>query len=60
MKEYADLDKISTISLLEKMRFMELEIEKQVLIYNKIRLELIRRFPDIAKNEEFKEKKVLN
>lgn len=55
-----DLTKISTVALLEKMRFMELEIEKQVLIYNKIRLEIIRRFPTIKDNEEFKEKKVLN
>ena len=53
-----DLTKISLVSIIERMHAIDLEIDKLMLEYEKLRLETIRRFPQVEERVEFKKKEL--
>lgn len=62
-----DITKKSLVDIIKEMTFLEeqiglkqikheKEIQKMILYYERLRLEVIRRFPFVEKEEEFKKK----
>lgn len=51
-----ELNKTPTNQLIKEMTNLDQQIELLMLKYEKIRLELIRRYPNIENKEEFKPK----
>ena len=51
-----DIEKTPTNKLVIEMTLMDKEIDLLLYKYELIRLELIRRFPDLENSEEFKPK----
>ncbi len=54
--DYNDLSKVSHYEIMEEMTRLDKEIDILMLKYEKLRLEMIRRFPPLENSEEFKPK----
>lgn len=51
-----DITKTPTVELIQEMTRLDHEIDIKLLQYEKLRLELVRRFPPLENSEEFKKK----
>lgn len=51
-----ELNKTPTVDLIKEMTNLDQQIELLMLKHEKIRLELVRRFPNVENSEEFKPK----
>lgn len=51
-----DITKIPLVDIMKEMTKIDNEIDLLMLKYEKLRLEVIRRFPNLEINEEFKRK----
>lgn len=54
--DYNDLSKTSLIEIMEEMTKLDKNIELSLLKYERLRLEIIKRFPYLEKEEGFKKK----
>jgi len=54
-----DYEKINTVSLIERMNNIEIELVDLLKQYNNIRLTLIDRYPMLEDKEGFKEKRLV-
>ncbi len=52
-----DITKVPTVDLIKEMTKLDQDIELLMLKYEKVRLELVRRFPSVEETEEFKPKR---
>lgn len=53
-----DLNKKPLVEIVQEMTYLEQEIELKMLRYEKLRKEIIKRFPQTKDMEEFKIKKL--
>lgn len=51
-----DITKVSTVKLINEMTHLDHQIDLLLLQYEKVRLEVVRRFPQVEEHEEFKKK----
>lgn len=51
-----ELDKVSLVDIIKEMTKLDQEIDLKLLRYEKLRLEVIRRFPFVENSDEFKPK----
>ena len=51
-----EISKTSTIQLIKNMTLLDQEIDLMLLKYEKIRLELIKRYPNLKNSNEFQPK----
>lgn len=52
-----DLKKEPTVDIIKEMTRLDYEIDLLTLKYEKLRLEMVRRFPQLEEQEVFKQKK---
>jgi hypothetical protein len=50
------MEKISTTEIIKEMSKLDQEIDLLMLKYEKLRLEIIKRYPGLENSEEFKQK----
>lgn len=51
-----DFSKKTTVELVTEMTYLDLEIDTKLFRYEQIRSELVKRFPQVKDDEEFKQK----
>lgn len=52
-----DISKTPTVELVKEITNLSQQIDLLILKYEKVRLELIKRFPNLKEDEEFKPKR---
>lgn len=52
-----DLKKEPTVNIVKEMTKLDYQIDLSILKYEKLRLEMVRRFPQLEEQEVFKQKK---
>lgn len=55
---YNELSKVSHYELIEEMTKLDKEIDLLILKYEKLRLEIIKRFPPLEDESSFKKKEL--
>ena len=53
-----DISKKSLVEIIKEMTFLEQKIQLEVMKYNLLSIEFLKRYPNFKDNEEFKEKEI--